>query len=139
MDTELEKYIQINDSKYILEHIQDVQNLLIQSYWANNRDIDTIRTSIENSCCFAIIDKDTDTIVAFARAITDFATMYYLADVIVDERYRKKGLGKKMVSWITRQEPRLKKQYGVLLTKDAQDLYSQYGFYDYADHCMCKF
>lgn len=139
MEQEFEKYIQTNDNEYILQHIQDIQNLLKQSYWANSRDIDTIRTSIENSYCFAIVDKDIDTVVAFARVITDFATMYYLADVIVDEQYRKIGLGKKIVSWITDQEPRLKKPYGVLLTKDAQDIYAKYGFYDYADHCMCKF
>ncbi|MDD2959611.1 MAG: GNAT family N-acetyltransferase [Lachnospiraceae bacterium] len=139
MEAELEKYIQISDSRYILQHIQDIHNLLQQSYWANSRDADTIRASIENSCCFAIVDKNIDTIVAFARVITDFATMYYLTDVIVDEQYRKIGLGKKLIKWITEQEPRLKNQYGLLLTKDAQDLYSRYGFCDYADHCMCKF
>lgn len=95
MEQELDKYIQTNDNEYILQHIQDIHNLLKQAYWANNRDVETIRTSIENSYCFAIVDKDVDTIVAFARVITDFATMYYLADVIVDEQYRKIGLGKK--------------------------------------------
>ena len=139
MEQNIEKYVLTNDSHYILQHIQDVEHLLKQTYWANHRDVETIRASIENSLCFAITDKKADRVIAFARAITDFTTVYYLADVIVDEEYRKQGLGKRIVSWITEQEPQLKKPHGVLLTKDAHELYTKYGFKEYTDHCMCKF
>ena len=77
--------------------------------------------------------------VAFARVITDYATMYYLCDVIVDEKYRGNGLGKMLVDWIANKEDKLKGQYGVLLTSDAQGLYSQFGFSEYEKSCMCKF
>lgn len=133
-----EKYIQVNDQNYISEHSADVRDLLKQSYWAKDREIEKIRKSMENSMCFAIVDKEKDRIVAFARAITDYATMYYLADVIVDEQCRGMGLGKQIVNWITQNESQLEGLYGLLLTKDAQDLYAKYGFHDYENHCMRK-
>ena len=70
--------------------------------------------------------------------ITDYATMYYICDVIVDERHRGKQIGKTLVNWIVSEE-KLKGMYGMLLTSDAQGLYSQYGFSEYQQSCMRKF
>ena len=128
-----------NDNEIIKKHCEEVRKLLSQSYWAKDRTIEVIEKSIEQSLCFAIFDVETDTMAAFARVITDYATMYYLCDVIVDEKYRRNGLGKMLVDWITYKEDKLKGQYGVLLTSDAQGLYSQFGFREYEESCMCKF
>ena len=128
-----------NDNEIIKKHCEEVRKLLSQSYWAKDRTIEVIEKSIEQSLCFAIFDVETDTMAAFARVITDYATMYYLCDVIVDEKYRGNGLGKRLVDWITYKEDKLKGQYGVLLTSDAQGLYSQFGFREYEESCMCKF
>lgn len=128
-----------NDNEIIKKHCEEVRKLLSQSYWAKDRTIEVIEKSIEQSLCFAIFDVETDTMAAFARVITDYATMYYLCDVIVDEKYRGNGLGKMLVDWITYKEDKLKGQYGVLLTSDAQGLYSQFGFREYEESCMCKF
>jgi GNAT superfamily N-acetyltransferase len=35
--------------------------------------------------------------VGFARVVTDYATMYWLCDVFIEEEYRGKELGKKLV------------------------------------------
>lgn len=98
-----------------------------------------IEKSIEGSLCYAFFDTESDQIVAFARVVTDFATMYYLCDVIVDNRHRGKGLGKMLVNQIAYEDERLKGLYGILLTSDAQELYLQYGFSEYQKSCMCKF
>lgn len=110
-----------------------------QSYWAKERTLEKIEKSIEGSLCFAFFDTESDQIVAFARVVTDFATMYYLCDVIVDNRHRGKGLGKMLVNQIAYEDERLKGLYGILLTSDAQELYLQYGFSEYQKSCMCKF
>lgn len=128
-----------DDNEIIKKHCAEIKNLLSQSYWAKNRPIEVIEKSVEQSLCFAIFDVEKDVMVAFARVITDYATMYYLCDVIVDEKYRGNGLGKMLVDWITNKEDKLKGQYGVLLTSDAQGLYSQFGFSEYEKSCMCKF
>ena len=127
------------DNEIIKKHCAEIKNLLSQSYWAKNRPIEVIEKSVEQSLCFAIFDVEKDVMVAFARVITDYATMYYLCDVIVDEKYRGNGLGKMLVDWIANKEDKLKGQYGVLLTSDAQGLYSQFGFSEYEKSCMCKF
>lgn len=134
-----ENWRMIDDNEIIKEHCEEIRGLLSQSYWAKNRTIEVIKKSVEQSLCFAIFDVETDVMVAFARVITDYATMYYLCDVIVDEKYRGKGLGKMLVDRITNKEDKLKGLYGLLLTDDAQGLYSQFGFGEYKNSCMCIF
>lgn len=128
------------DNKEIIKaHSKDIKNLLMQSYWAKERTLETIEKSLEHSLCYAVFDKKKDVMVAFARAVTDYATMYYLCDVIADEKYRGNGLGKMLVDHISNKEDKLKGQYGILLTSDAQGLYSQFGFNEYEKSCMCRF
>jgi len=129
----------LTDRTVILEHLDDVKRLLEQSYWAKERAVEVIQRSISNSLCFAIFDDTSNKIIAFARAVTDFATMYYLADVIVDENYRGKGIGKALMERITVAENELQKLYGLLLTSDAHTLYSQYGIKGIEGKCMGKF
>jgi GNAT superfamily N-acetyltransferase len=53
--------------------------------------------------------------------------MFYLCDVFIDEEYRGKGIGKKLVeSLITSDE--LKDLMGLLGTQDAHELYKQFDF-----------
>lgn len=127
-----------DDKSEIMQHCQDVEELLKQSYWANSRNIEIIKKSIQNACCFAIFDSNRNKIVAFARVITDYTTLYCLEDVIVDEAYRKRGLGKRILEYITKHETKLQGQFGIVLTRDAQGLYSKYGFKEYYDTCMYK-
>lgn len=128
-----------DDNEIIKERCEEIRKLLSQSYWAKDRTIEVIEKSVEHSICFAIFDRETDGMVAFARVVTDYTTVYYLCDVIVDAKYRGKGLGKMLVGWITNQEDRLKGLHGILLTDDAQGLFSQFGFGEYKNSCMCIF
>lgn len=138
MTAGLENSLQfIGDQGEILKKSGDVQELLAQTYWAKTRDIDTIERSIKNSICYAVLDKTKDKVIAFARTVTDFATMYYLCDVVVDEKYRGKGVGKKLVEWIMQSEAKNTEKYGLLLTRDAQKFYEQYGFSEFKETCMC--
>ncbi len=100
--------------------------LSIESYWAKNIPIDTVKKSIKGSICFGVYNQDAQ--IGFARVITDEATFAYLADVFIDENHRGKGLSKKMMAYImafleTKQLRRV-----MLATKDAHTLYEQFGF-----------
>lgn len=128
-----------NDNEIIKEHCEEIKALLSQSYWAKNRTIEVIKKSVENSLCFSIFDTETSAMAAFARVVTDYSTVYYLCDVIVDEKYRGNGLGKKLINFITNEEEKLKGLHGILLTDDEQGFYSQFGFYEYKKSCMCNF
>lgn len=121
----------------IMEHLSDIKHLLEQTYWAKERDMQTIETSVKYSLCYGIFDVERDVMVGFARIITDYATMYYLTDVVVDKEYRGQDLGKWMLDWILKEEIKLK-GYGLLKTKEAQELYVRYGFEECEATCMVR-
>ena len=62
-----------------------------KSYWAKGRSMKKIKTSIENSECFGIYNKEKQ--VGFARVVSDFAIYGYILDVFVLEDERGKRLG----------------------------------------------
>ena len=80
-----------SDNKSLIS-IDKVCELLANSYWANNQKRETTIKAIKNSICIGIFLGEK--MVGFARIVTDYATMYWLSDVIIDAQYRKNGLGK---------------------------------------------
>jgi len=112
----------ISDDKSRI-NVETVCEFLSRSYWANQRPKDTVIKSIRNSACYGIYHEDRQ--VGYARVVTDEATMYYLCDVFIDEEYRGKGLGKKLVEIIIEKYDGM---MGLLGTLDAHGLYEQYGF-----------
>ena len=115
--------------------IKEIMAILKQTYWANNRTEDIVKKSVENSLCYYVFDTDTKKLIGFARVITDWATTYYLCDVIVDEKHRGKGIGKMMMQTITADDA-LKHLRGLLVTRDAHGLYESYGFFRDTERCM---
>lgn len=114
----------ISDDKNLLQ-IDRICALLKTSYWAGERSRETIERSIEHSLCFGVYQDGEQ--VGFARCVTDYATMFWLADVILDERVRGQGLGKALVDLIVSHEL-LQGLVGTLATRDAQGLYQRFGF-----------
>lgn len=114
----------VSDDKSRLQ-LDYICKLLKTSYWANERDRDTIRRSIENSLCFGVYCGEEQ--IGFARCVTDYATMFWLADVMIDVEYRGKGIGKTLIETILRHE-KLQGLTATLATRDAQGFYSRYGF-----------
>ena len=78
-----------------------------------------------------------DKFVGMARVITDFATTFYIADVIVDEKYRGRGIGKKLISTIV-SDNRFSNLLGLLVTRDAHGLYEQFGFAKDSERAMTR-
>lgn len=118
------KGYKISDDKVLIS-VDKVCELLSKSYWANQRSKEKIEKSIKNSICFGVYDNDN--MIGFARVVTDGATMYWLCDVIIEEKYRGAGLGEKLIECITEMEE-LKGLFGILATRDAHGLYEKYGF-----------
>ena len=114
----------ISDDKTLIQP-QRVFEMLHKSYWAGERSLETIKKSIEHSLCFGVYQAGEQ--VGFARCVTDYATSFLLVDVIIDERYRGRGLGKKLVPFILSHDL-LQGLTGTLATRDAHGLYAKYGF-----------
>lgn len=115
--------------------LDDVVRLLRTTYWAGQRPVEKIEASLRHSACYGIWLEDEQKLAGFARVITDDATTYYLCDVIIDEAYRGKGLGKALLSHITAKYAGLR---GLLLTRDAHGLYRQFGFETAEGRAMVK-
>ena len=79
---------------------EDIVRLLRMTHWADKRPIEIIEKSVRNSSCYGVCIEDAGKLVGFARVISDYATAYYLCDVIIDTEYQHKGLGTALISYI---------------------------------------
>jgi len=123
IEIEFKGYIISNDKSKI--SIEAVASLLSNTYWASQRSKEKITESIKNSLCFGIYLNNRQ--VGFSRVVTDYATVYWLCDVIIDQAHRNQGLSKKMLELIVNSKE-LKGLFGILGTLDAHGLYEQFGF-----------
>ncbi len=119
-----------------------IHGFLTTSYWAKGIPRELVAQSIEHSLCFGVYDVGggkspragtasanvSHVQVGFARAISDYSTYAYVADVFILESHRGRGLGKLLMESI-RRYPRLQNlRRWSLSTLDAHGLYSQFGF-----------
>ncbi len=105
----------------------EVVRLLKMTYWADKRPAEQVRRSMENSSCYGVYLEDDGRLAGFARVISDYATTYYLCDVVIDASYRHRGLGTALVSYIE-SRPEYAGLRGILITRDAHDLYRRFGY-----------
>ncbi len=117
--------------------VEDVARLLKMSYWADSRPIEKIEKSMNNSKCVGLYVEGVDELIGFARVISDYATTFYLCDVIIDKDYQHNGLGKAIVSHVVSM-PEFQGLRGLLVTKDAHTLYEKYGYEIINNRAMMK-
>ena len=101
-----------------------VVELMRQSYWAKDRSEEMIRKGMEQSKAYGLYDPD-GYMAGYARVITDEVSMFYLCDVIIDEKLRRQGLGSILMDKIIEEEGHLR---GILRTRDAVRFYENYGY-----------
>lgn len=123
MEIEQDGYIFTDDIDKI--KLDAVYRLLKQSHWANNRPKELIEKTMKNSICFGVYHAGFQ--IGFARFISDYSVYTLIMDVIVDEKYRGKGLGKKLIHFIV-DYPSIKNTSKVLWTTYAEKFYSQCNF-----------
>jgi GNAT superfamily N-acetyltransferase len=103
-----------------------IHGFLTTSYWATGIPLATVQAAIEHSLCFGIYEGAHQ--VGFARLVTDSATFAYLADVFVLESHRGQGLSKWLMECIRAHPDLGGLRRWLLATRDAHELYRQYGF-----------
>lgn len=110
-------------SKLNYEMIIDFLNH--ESYWAKNRPRHVIINSINNSLCVGVYSNQVQ--IGFARVVSDFSTVFYLADFFLLPAYQRQGIGKLLMNYILKIKT-LKHCRGILTTQTASTFYSQFGF-----------
>jgi ribosomal protein S18 acetylase RimI-like enzyme len=99
-----------------------------ESYWGKGRTRELVVQTIVGSLRVVGL-YHRDELVGFARAVSDGATLAYMADVYVLEAYRGRGLGLALVRELVDVGP-CRDLHWMLHTADAQGLYSKLGFVD---------
>jgi GNAT superfamily N-acetyltransferase len=103
-----------------------IHGFLARSYWAEGRSRERVAQAIEHSLPFGLYHLDTQ--IGFARVVTDYVVIAYLADVFVLEAYRGKGLGGWLVEVVTSLPELRSVRRWLLGTRDAHELYRKFGF-----------
>jgi len=123
----------MNKTKYTITYGYEymdffkVTEMLTVSYWSPGIKMDEVKRGAANSALVMGVFNSTEQI-GYARVISDKTRYAYILDVMVDERYRKQGIGQMMIKTIL-QHTALKEVYQwTLATKDAHGVYSKLGF-----------
>ncbi|HLI93217.1 MAG TPA: GNAT family N-acetyltransferase [Puia sp.] len=97
-----------------------------ESYWATGMPMEKLVTAVEHSMNFGLYHGDRQ--IGYARIVTDYSRVAYLADVFVIGEYRGQGLAKWLVGEIMRCPELQGLRRWMLHTKDAHGLYAQLGW-----------
>lgn len=100
---------------------------LAKSYWASDRSAEAIERSIRNSRVYGVYTP-AGAQIALTRATTDLASFAWLADVVVDEAWRGRGIGRWMIASVVEHLRELGVPRLVLTTRDAHAVYASVGF-----------
>jgi len=127
--------ISLDGHDYILTNaidnaqIDQLLELCHQAWWAKERTAQELDTLLKNSIYFVLIDAETQNIIGFIRAVTDYVRFAGIFDVIVDEHYQGKGLGKLLVESML-QNPKLQNAalIGLYCKDDTVAFYEKCGF-----------
>ena len=117
--------IELDDDKQRID-VSLVHGWLAGSYWSPGIERTVVERAMAHSHCLGAYRDGRQ--VGFARAITDYATFAWIADVWIDEAERGQGLGRRMVAWFI-DHPRFAgiRRIG-LTTADAHGVYAPLGF-----------
>ncbi len=75
-----------------------IKTALQRIYWADKLPTDVIKKAIKNSVCFGMYKQHQQ--IGFARVVTDFSTVAYVADVFILDEYQTPDLSKWLMECI---------------------------------------
>ena len=106
--------------------LDTVHAYLTRSYWAEGRSRETVERLVRSAQRVVGLYAD-GTQVGFCRAVSDDASVTYLADVYVLPEHRGRGLGAELVREMVENGPLADRRW-LLHTEDAHALYRKFGF-----------
>ena len=123
------------------EQLAQLHALYQREWWSKDRTLADVETALENSSLVFGFVTDAGKLVAFCRVLTDFTFHAILYDVIVEESWRKKGLGARLMNAVL-DDPPLQNVNAVCLCcrEEMLPFYRKWGFelFDAEFHWMVK-
>ena len=111
------------------KQIEQLFHLYKNEWWCKERTLSQTKRVVQNSSLlFGIVDNS-NTLIAFARVLSDFTFKAFIFDVIVAKEYRGKGLSNKLLNAILNHS-KLKniKTIELYCLPEMKPLYAKYGF-----------
>ena len=121
------EYIIIKDGIENMD-FERVRKMLSNSYWSSGIEIDEVNKGAVNSALVVgafIMDEGQ---IGYARVISDKTRFAYITDVYIEENFRKKGIGQKIINSILAHEELIDVYQWLLITRDAHGVYNKVGF-----------
>jgi GNAT superfamily N-acetyltransferase len=106
--------------------VDAVHAFLTRSYWAEGRTRETVERLVRGAQRVVGLYYGGRQ-VGFCRAVSDDASVTYLADVYVLPEHRGRGLGVELLREMIENGPYATRRW-LLHTRDAHDLYRRFGF-----------
>jgi GNAT superfamily N-acetyltransferase len=116
--------ISTDRTKLDLRFIHDY--LSKESYWVRGMPFEKVVAAADHSLNFGLYHGDRQ--IGYARIVTDYSRVAYLADVFVIDEYRGRGLSKWLMEVILAHPDLQGLKRWMLHTRDAHGLYEQYGW-----------
>lgn len=120
-------HIQFRQSKSDIDLEQLKQLFDVHAFWARDRRIEDLRIAIEHSNPTLSV-WDGDSLIGFARATSDGIYRAMIWDVVIDEKYRGLGLGRRLVNTLISHPALARVERVYLTTSHHQNFYERLGF-----------
>lgn len=107
--------------------VEQLYSLFQKSQW--NKTMEEISVILRNSLSFGLVEIETKKLIGYARVLTDEIKYAFIFDLVVDEKHRKKGLGKMLMEEII-SHPKLKniKNFELTCAPGMMPFYKKFGF-----------
>ncbi|MFH1806050.1 MAG: GNAT family N-acetyltransferase [Pseudomonadota bacterium] len=106
------------------------------SYWSMGRSRREFEKSVAMSLPVGAFCDGRQ--VGFARVVTDYIAIAYVADVFVDAQYRRRGIASQMINALHDHPDMQRVRRWLLATRDMQPLYRQHGYADLGGLLMMR-
>ena len=105
-----------------------VTKMLSNSFWSPEIKLDEVNKGAINSALVVGAFSKGEGQIGYARVISDKTRFAYITDVYIEENFRKKGIGQKIINYILAHEELTDVYQWLLITKDAHGVYNKVGF-----------
>lgn len=110
-------------------------------WWKENYDKSGIKYLIKGSFCFAVvIDKKTKKTIGMGRVLSDGVSDGYIQDLVVLPEYRRKGIGKKLITTLIQYCKSKNISWIALISEPNQEeFYKKIGFKEMTNYIPFKY
>lgn len=105
-----------------------VTKILSNAFWSKGIELSEVMQGAENSALIVGAFEQDGSQIGYARVISDKTRFAYITDVYIEEYFRKKGIGQKIINYILNHKELKDVYQWLLITKDAHEVYKKIGF-----------